>query len=248
MGKISTILFDCDNTLVLSEKLAFEGCSDLINKICASKGKPLDPPFTGPSLEHEFVGFNFRGMLMQLRERFGIPVADAELDGPTGYVRQEEDVVIAKLKEKAESCEGADEALERLSQSKAYRFAIVSSSAERRVRASVEKTGQMRYFPQDAIFSAATSLPKPTSKPDPAVYLFALEKLGVSADECVAIEDSRTGTSAGARAGIPVIGYVGPYPKERQAEMVKVLTDAGAKIIMYHWDEIEECLAKIEKL
>ena len=53
--KITTILFDCDNTLVLSEELAFEGCADLINKILASqqaidtynakyKPSPVPPP------------------------------------------------------------------------------------------------------------------------------------------------------------------------------------------------------------
>ena len=244
--QMSTILFDCDNTLVMSEKLAFEGCAELINRICVDKGKPLDPPFTGPTLEAEFVGFNFRGMVSELRTRYGLPITDDELDGPAGYVRQEEDVVIAQLVAKAEPCDGANAALERLSRSDAaYRFAIVSSSAARRVRASIDKVDQAKYFPADAIFSAATSLPTPTSKPNPAVYLFALERLGVKAEDAVAIEDSKTGTTAGARANIPVIGYLGAYPPEKRAEMEKVLREAGAKVIMHHWDDIETCLEQI---
>ena len=87
---------------------------------------------------------------------------------------------------------------------------------------------------------------KPTSKPDPAIYLHALKKLDRTAEESVAIEDSKSGTLSGTRAGIKVIGYVGPYPKEKQAEMEKVLRDAGAVIIMRDWSEFPAALAKVQ--
>ena len=38
--QITTILFDCDNTLVLSEELAFEACAELANEILESKNIP----------------------------------------------------------------------------------------------------------------------------------------------------------------------------------------------------------------
>lgn len=40
MLQITTLLFDCDNTLVLSEELAFEACADLANEILEAKGLP----------------------------------------------------------------------------------------------------------------------------------------------------------------------------------------------------------------
>lgn len=122
---------------------------------------------------------------------------------------------------------------------------MVSSSALRRVKASIEKVGQAKYFGDD-VFSAATSLPKPTSKPDPAIYIWAMEKLGKKADECVAVEDSKSGTLSGTRAGIKVIGYVGPYQAGEREHMVKVLKEAGAVVIMEDWSQFEECLAKVE--
>lgn len=243
MSKINTILLDCDNTLVLSEELAFEGCADLINEIAATKKIPLDQPFTGESLIIEFVGQNFRGMMVSLQKRFGFTMTDDEL---AEYVRREEDVVIAKLEEKLVSCPGADDVLAKLAASGKYKLAVVSSSALRRVKASVDKVGQSKYFGGD-IYSAATSLPKPTSKPDPAIYLHAMEKLGKKAEECVAVEDSKSGTLSGARAGLKVIGYVGPYKEAEREKMVKVLTEAGAVIIMEDWSEFEECLAKVER-
>lgn len=203
----------------------------------------MDVRFTGQTLIKEFVGQNFRGMLTSLQERYGIEIAPDDMEA---YVRQEEDAVIAKLRAALRPCEGVDEQLEKLSGSRKYLLSVVSSSALRRVRASIEKVGQEKYFPGDVVFSAATSLPKPTSKPDPAIYLHALQTLGKKAEETIAIEDSKSGTLSGTRAGIKVVGYVGPYEEGKKEEMVKVLTDAGAVIIMYNWSEFPAILEKIE--
>lgn len=181
-------------------------------------------------------------MLTSLQERYGI---DIQPDDMESYVRREEDAVIAKLRTGLKPCAGVDEQLEKIAASNKYLLAVVSSSALRRVQASVEIVGQDKYFPGDVIFSAASSLPKPTSKPDPAIYLHALEKLGRKAEESVAIEDSKSGTMSGTRAGIKVIGYVGPYADDKKAEMEKTLTDAGAVVIMRDWAEFPACMEKI---
>ncbi|ROT39219.1 HAD-superfamily hydrolase [Sodiomyces alkalinus F11] len=241
MPKITTLLFDCDNTLVLSEELAFEACAELINEICASHN--VEQRFTGETLIKEFVGQNFRGMLLGLQKLNNFELTSEELET---YVRREEDAVIAKLKAALKPCPGVDAQLESLQAAGKYKLAVVSSSAKRRVWASVVKVGQDRFFPEDDIFSAATSLPVPTSKPDPAIYTYALEKLGKKADEAVAIEDSKSGTLSGTRAGIKVIGYIGPYAEDRQPEMEKVIRDAGAVVIMKDWSEFPDALAKIE--
>ncbi|KXH69170.1 haloacid dehalogenase-like hydrolase [Colletotrichum salicis] len=241
MPQITTLLFDCDNTLVLSEELAFEACADLINEICASRN--IEQRFTGESLIKEFVGQNFRGMLLGLAKSHGFELQPDELES---YVTREEDAVIAKLKAALKPCVGVDDQLERLQKDGKHTLSVVSSSAKRRVWASVVKVGQDKYFAEDVVFSAATSLPTPTSKPDPAIYLHAMKTLGKKPEECVAIEDSKSGTLSGTRAGIKVIGYVGPYAADKQAEMEKVLRDAGAVVVMKDWSEFPGMLAKIE--
>lgn len=45
----------------------------------------------------------------------------------------------------------------------------------------------------------------PEGKPAPDVYLRAAELLGLSAEDCLAIEDSTTGTAAAEAAGCPVL-------------------------------------------
>ncbi|KAJ6538820.1 HAD-like domain-containing protein [Mycena vulgaris] len=242
MPNITTLLFDCDNTLVLSETLAFEACAELANEILAAQG--IDDRYTGHALFTEFVGQNFRGMMSSLQQKYALDLEPATFNA---YVTREEDQVIGKIQAALEPCAGVDAELARLAASGRFDMAVVSSSAGRRVEASVDKAGMDKYFPRSKIFSAATSLEKPTSKPDPAIYLHACKVLGKQPGECVAIEDSKNGTLSAVRAGIPTVGYVGSYEPEKQDEMRKVLKDAGADPIMLDWSEFSNCLEQIEK-
>ena len=70
-------------------------------------------------------------------------------------------------------------------------------------------------------------------------------------EECVTVEDSKSGATAAMRAGIPLIAYVGIYDiedgKEKMNEMAELLTEkTKAKVVMYDWNEWPEVLKKIE--
>lgn len=194
----------------------------------------------------EFVGQNFRGMLVGLQARYNFVLTPEELED---YVSQEEGRVIKGLEARATECEGATVELEKLTKSGKYGMAVVSSSALRRVQASIKKVDQARFFNPDHVYSAATSLPVPTTKPDPAIYIWACEKIGVKPSECIAVEDSKSGTLAAVRAGIYTIAYTGSYEDPSKADDVaKMLMDNGAVVHMKHWSELDECIAKIEAM
>src|SRR5271155_5960035 len=72
------LLFDCDNTLVLSEELAFEACADLANQILEKQG--IKDRYTGDQLIVDFVGQNFRGMMVSLQKKYNFELAPAELE------------------------------------------------------------------------------------------------------------------------------------------------------------------------
>lgn len=200
--------------------------------------------FTAETLITKFVGRNFRGMMEVLEKDFNFKLAPEEFES---YVQTEVDRVVAKLEAKAEPCDGSMQVLTKLYNEKKYKLAIVSSSALRRVRVSIAKTGQDKFFPADEVYSAATSLPMPTSKPNPAVYLHVLEKHGVKPEECVAIEDSMSGATAAVRAKIPLIGYVGLYHSDaKKDEIAGRFADLGCNVVMRHWSDFEKCLAAIE--
>ncbi|KAG5983228.1 hypothetical protein E4U55_000518 [Claviceps digitariae] len=242
---ITTLLFDCDNTLVLSEELAFEACADLINQICAERG--IEKTFTGESLITEFVGQNFRGMLTTLQQQNDIKISSKDMEK---YVLMEEDAVIAKLEASLKPCPGVIEQLQEVAALNKYQLAVVSSSALRRVKVSLEKVGISHFFKgpdgEDLVYSAATSLKKPTSKPDPAIYLHALKTLGKRPGETLAVEDSKSGTLSASKAGIRTIGYVGPYAEEKKVEMWEILRKSGAVAIMNEWSEFPNFLKCLE--
>lgn len=187
---------------------------------------------------------NFRGMLITLAKKLNLELGEDEIEV---YVAKELGKVIETLEKKAQPCPGVMDQLAALDKSKKYQLAVVSSSALPRVQASIKKVDMEKYFRSDWVYSAATSLPKPTSKPDPAVYIYAMEQIGVKPEECIAVEDSKSGATAAMRAGIPLIGYVGPYEEDEKEKMVKILTEeCKADAIMHHWDEFPAILKKID--
>jgi len=231
---------------VLSEQLAFEACTELTNEVLEKHG--VEARYTVKQLLEDFVGHNFRGMLVGLQKKHNFTMSQDELED---YVARELGAVTLKLSQKATVCEGVPEALEMLKQ-QGYPMSVVSTSAKPRVVASLKKVEIDHYFPNEHVFSAASSLDPPSSKPDPAIYFHACKVLGVKPEECVTVEDSRSGATAAKRANIPLIGYVGVYKvedgEEKMEEMAKVLTEeCGAKVIMYHWNEFADCLKKIEE-
>jgi len=246
MPKIQYVLLDCDNTLCQSEHLAFEACADLTNKVLAEKG--IKKTYTAESLLEDFVGFNFRGMLLELQKRIqGFELSESELDD---WVDKEVGAVTAKLKEKATECPGVTENMEWL-QKERYPMSVVSTSAKPRVVASLEKTNLMRFFKDEHVYSAATSMDKPSSKPDPLIYNYACEKLGVKNADAITVEDSKSGATAAMRAGIPCIGYVGIYGledgKEKEDQMAETLTEqTKCFAIMRDWKEFQSIIKKYE--
>ena len=185
--------------------------------------------------------------MVSLQKKYGFTMQEDEFNA---YVDRELGAVIEKLEKGAQPCPGVMEQLDHLQKEKKYGLAVVSSSALSRVQASIRKVGQDKYFPADHVFSAATSLEKPTTKPDPAIYLHACKVIGVQPGECVAIEDSKSGASAAKNAKIPLIGYVGPYleeGKEKQESMAKLLKEeCGAIVIMYDWKDFPQALKAVE--
>ena len=49
------------------------------------------------------------------------------------------------------------------------------------------------------------------AKPDPEIYLLAADRLGVSPQECLVIEDSPNGVKAGVAAGMAVVAFATPF-------------------------------------
>jgi len=243
------LLFDYDNTLGGTEWIAFVPCCNLVNATLVSKGVAQDKLFTPQSLMANFVGFNFRQMISKLAVEHGFTFDDTMtgiVDGETFVgeleilVKREEVDVIAQLAKDIQPTAGVNELLARLAPR--FNLSVVSSSAERRLRACLAGAGQTDFFPVNQVFSAVNYR---SSKPDPLVYLEAMKALGVPANQCVAIEDSKSGAKAAVAAGIPLIGYLGAYPLDEQQSLGEKLREVGAKVIISDWCQFEAALQQL---
>lgn len=63
------------------------------------------------------------------------------------------------------------------------------------------------------------------SKPDPAVFLYAAEKLGVLPEQCVVIEDAPNGIVAARRAGMKTVGFSRTLGREHVSDADMVVDD-----------------------
>ena len=77
---------------------------------------------------------------------------------------------------------------------------VASSSSPDTIKTVLENCDLDKY-----VYHTVSGYDFPRSKPDPAIYLHSLEKIGLPSDQCIAVEDSAYGIEAARRAGIKVL-------------------------------------------
>ncbi len=107
-----------------------------------------------------------------------------------------------------------------------WTLAVASTSAEPSVRAILEfAVGKERADRFDLLL-AGDVVPK--KKPDPAIYILALERLAVPAADVLVVEDSRNGLLAAVGAGLRCLMTVNGYTEEEDSsEATLVVSSLG---------------------
>jgi len=72
----------------------------------------------------------------------------------------------------------------------------------------------------------------PKKKPDPGIYTYAMEQMGLTSAQCIAFEDSRNGILASHGAGLKTIIAVNGYTRDDDF--------SGAAIVLDHWGEPDQ--------
>ncbi|MCW2605511.1 MAG: hypothetical protein JWO60_204 [Frankiales bacterium] len=251
----TALLLDADGNLFPSEEPAFVASADVTNAFLERLG--LTVRFEAEQLRLATTGKNFRTTAVDLAVAHGVPVAaslaarhpDAVTERPVltadlleHWVQEEKRQVTRYLGEVLQPDPSVREPLTRFAAQ--YVLAAVSSSATGRLAACFTATGLAELLPEERRFSAEDSLPVPTSKPDPAVYLFACEQLGVTPGQSVAVEDSVPGAQSAVAAGIPTIGNLQFVQPAERAEREQLLRDVGVDAVVTSWSEVEQLLAE----
>lgn len=196
--RIAALIFDFDGLIVDSETPGFQAWSE----VYATHGSSL--PFDKYSACIGTIGgFDLHGYLEQQTGR-SFDRTDLERACNTRWLElMTGQPVLPGIEACVSSAKG-----------RGLKLAIASSSTQKWVTRNLRKFGLLDQF--DAV---CTSDDVSAVKPDPALYLLALEKLGVRADEAIAFEDSPNGILAAKRAGIFCVAIPNPLTKDLQLEL-----------------------------
>jgi beta-phosphoglucomutase-like phosphatase (HAD superfamily) len=103
--------------------------------------------------------------------------------------------------------------------------AVASTSAEESVRAVLENAVGRETAARVPLFAGDVV---PAKKPDPAIYLLAIERLSLDPDDTLVVEDSRNGLLAATGAGLPCLVTVNGYTRDEDfGEAVLVVSELG---------------------
>ena len=181
---IKAVIFDMDGTMIDTESIKENGWK--------YAGKCLGIEIDDAILS-EIRGTNKK----YIRELFGIRFNNVNFDElyqkREAFIKKNIEINGIKLKE------GLMEILEFLKNNN-YKIAVASSSHEKTIRKYLEKINILHYF--DIILGG--DMVK-NGKPDPEIYLKAVELLNVPKEQCIGVEDSINGVLAVHRAGINAI-------------------------------------------
>jgi HAD superfamily hydrolase (TIGR01509 family) len=223
------LFFDCDGVLADTERF---GHLPAFNETFAKEGLPVrwsDSEYA----EKLSIGGGKERMASLLTEEFvrenGLP---AESEGQRELIARWHKTKSAAYKARVHAGEVpgrpgvariVDEAI-----AAGWTLAVASTSAEESVRATLEhavgkeKAAQFSVLAGDAV---------PAKKPDPGIYLLALERTGADPDQTIVIEDSRNGlraaVAAGLRCVVTVSSYTGGEDFSEAVLVVSSLGDAG---------------------
>jgi HAD superfamily hydrolase (TIGR01509 family) len=134
-----------------------------------------------------------RAFLARVFETKG--VTDGDL---AGWVRRKLDLSLELLADEPRLYPGAVDLVEELAGR--ARLGVVSTAWRPAIEVVLRAGGLLDRF---ELIVAKEDVTSP--KPDPAPYLLALERLGLTPAEAVALEDSPTGLASARAAGVPVV-------------------------------------------
>jgi HAD superfamily hydrolase (TIGR01509 family) len=216
-GRFSLVIFDCDGVLVDSELITNRIFTTMLNELGMAISK-----------EEAFETFVGRSMAQCLELIAGLLGREV----PADFVRQYHQRSATALKSELKAVQGVEAALEVIR----VPYCVASNGSHEKMQITLGITGLLPKF-EGKRFSVAEVA---RGKPFPDLFLHVAAKSGVAPGDCVVIEDTPTGVSAGVAAGMTVYGYCAHTPAhrligagahgtfERMSDLPEMLLNAGA--------------------
>lgn len=188
MASIKCVLFDCDGTLVDSERL----CCVAIVETFAQVGVTLRLD----AVMDNFVGGKIADVLTSAQELAGSHVS---LDLLEPIYREQTQRL---FEEQLRPMEGAVELLDFLDQS-GIEYCVVTNSPTHKAKKMLVTVGLEQRF-NNRVISAFDAN---SWKPEPDLLQYAVTMMGFLPDECLYIDDTAKGVKMGVAAGIQTIHF-----------------------------------------
>ncbi len=208
------IIYDCDGTLVDSERLVAKVCLEEIHRLGLTH-------WTMDRYVHEFVGMPGHVGWGTVFRELGRPVEP-------GFNDDVDARIIAQFATDLEVLPGVRETVTALDQPRC----VASSTRLDHLRERIRQMGLDDLF-GDSVFSASQVR---RAKPAPDVFLFAASQMGHDPGDCLVVEDSVPGVLAARRAGMTVVGFTGAA--HDAAGMRDRLAAAGAATVIHAMAEL----------
>ncbi|WP_235823761.1 HAD family hydrolase [Actibacterium lipolyticum] len=180
------IIFDCDGVLVDSEPISVAVLVEVLAE--AGCDLPLDQAYG------KFLGRSMATIGKLLKDEFGLSITSEHLS----EIRRR---LYERFRGELRPIPGLADVVHMMDRP----VCVASSSQPERIRLSLEVTGLLQLF-EPHIFSA-TMVEK--GKPEPDLFLYAAQKMGVDPRHCTVIEDSAAGIRAAKAANMRVIAFTG---------------------------------------
>jgi HAD superfamily hydrolase (TIGR01509 family) len=184
LAAVNALVFDMDGVLVDSEPLHFEAA----RRILAGHGVP----YTDAD-NRQFFGLTAAEAFRILRARHAL-AADA-----SALAQQYAHEVVTLIEAHALPMPGVPDVLQRL-HGAGFRLALASSSDPVVIAATLRRLGVAALF--ETVVSGADVT---RGKPAPDIFVEAARRLGVPAEACLVIEDSRNGVLAAKAAAMACV-------------------------------------------
>ncbi len=184
---IQCVIFDCDGTLVDSERLGMQ----LLVQMTAENGIALDLVETS----EYFAGMRLAKTLATIEQHF-----DQTL--PKDFIQEYRARLHDRIKLHLQAMPGVRDSLQKID----LPCCVASNAPLEKIRLCLS-TAELSEFFNDEIFSAYEL---GTWKPDPGLFLAAARGMGFTPADCVVVEDSLPGIHSGLEAGTSVIAYRQP--------------------------------------
>lgn len=205
--KYKCIIFDCDGVLVDSEPLGNKVMVEMANEF----GAAID-------LDYAYRYFKGNSLYRCMQHIEKLIAAELPDDFEFNYRRRSFEL----FKKEIQPVQHIKHIIKTLETP----YCVASSGPLHKIELNLRLTGLLHYF-DNRIFSCY-QIQK--WKPDPSIFLWAIETMGFKPEECVVIEDSIMGVEAAKNGGFDVFAYVADDYNDEIVSMATKSFDSMLKL------------------